>query len=288
MVSAHDLTFLRGDGAFDVISLLPAPGCPERGVPFGMRLHMDRLAATCHSLRLPLPYGLEQLEKWVAAVGAEDGPGSCRIVLTRGQAAKDVPSSCLMLHDSPAQWPAAMRVVSMPAPWHIGYSLAPLETPPKYSEKVDVDAWKTIKWMSYGPNVLMTRLAQERGGDDALLLAGDGRVLDGPNFAVGFVIDGRLRLVAADANRMLPSCTQMLVVQAAAAAGLPLEEGSVHAEEALGASAAFAMSATRHVLPIGSIDGQEMPGHPLVQKLQDAYWSLANADVEATERNVVG
>ena len=38
-------------------------------------------------------------------------------------------------------------------------------------------------------------------------------------------------MVAADANRMLPSCTQAMAVEAALAAGLPLEEGHVSMDE---------------------------------------------------------
>merc|ERR1712216_749837 len=117
------------------------------------------------------------------------------------------------------------------APWHMGYSQPLSRNPPAYSDKVDADCWHTIKWMSYSPNCLVTRLAQEKGADDALLLSADGRVLDGPNFAVGFVIDGKIRLIAADANHMLPSCTQAMTVAAAKNAGLPFSEDAVTVQE---------------------------------------------------------
>merc|ERR1712129_392104 len=121
--------------------------------------------------------------------------------------------------------------------------------------------------------------ANEHGADDALLLAADGRVLDGPNFAVGFVIDGRLRLVAAGANRMLPSCTQALAVQAAKSASLPFEESTVHIDEVARATAALALSATRHVCPIGFINDREMDMEDkLVQDLAAAYWRTAEAE----------
>lgn len=282
MVSAHDLTFVRGDGAFEVVSLLPSPSNADHGVPVGMQLHLDRMEGTCRSLRLPLPHPKPKITEWVRALGREAGPGSCRFVVTRGNAAKGIGSRILMLHDPPVEWSTAWSLKSMEAPWHLGYGLPPALEAPSYGEKVDIGSWKTIKWMSYAPNCLVTRVAQEHGMDDALLLAADGRVLDGPNFAVGFVLGGRLKLIDAGVNRMLPSCTQMLVVQAAAAAGLPLEEGCITLEEARTAEAAFAMSATRHVLPIAGLDGRPLAvDHDLVTKLQKAYWKLLDDEVRA-------
>merc|ERR1712186_259908 len=110
----------------------------------------------------------------------------------------------------------------------------------------------------------------------------DGRVLDGPNFTVGFLIDRQLRLISPGANRLLPSCTQELVSRAATAAGLPLAEGTVHIDEVQGAVAGFAMSATRHVLPLGAIDGRELSAQePLIRSLQEAYWRLLDGEVQA-------
>jgi len=172
----------------------------------------------------------------------------------------------------------------MEAPWHVGYGLAPLDSPPAYSDKMGPDSWKTVKWTSYGANCLATRMAQERGVDEPLLLAADGRVLDGPNFAVGFVIDGQLRLVDAAMNRMLPSCTQAMAVRAATNAGLPIVEGTVHIEEARRASAGFVMSASRHVMPILSLDGRELSTqNAFLCDLQAAYWRHVDEELRAMD-----
>jgi len=278
-IPVHDLTFIRGDGAFEVVALLPSPS--QGAAPVGLQLHLDRLEATCRSLRMPMVHSLDRIAGWIRDMARSLGPGSCRIVLTRGQPAKGSAPRCVMMHEPPSDY-SPLRLKSMAAPWHFGYALPPLDSPPPYSEPVGIDAWTTIKWMSYAPNCLMTRVAQEHGADDALLLAADGRVLDGPNFAVGFVSGGRVRLVAAAANRMLPSCTQALVVKAAQAAGLPVEEGVVHLDDARGAAAGFAMSATRHVLPLASVDGHELSAeNAMLCDLQAAYWRLMDEEVQA-------
>jgi len=278
-VSVHDLTFIRGDGAFEVVSLLAHPENSSIGVPVALKLHLDRLKSTCDSLRLPMEHNLSVITEWLHNVGKSHGPGSCRIILTRGQESKGVAPKCIMLHDPPAKYAPALKLRSMPAPWHIGFALPVSTSPRAYSECVGTGAWHTIKWMSYAPNCLVTRLAQEEGADDALLLAADGRVLDGPNFAAGFVIDGKIRLVAADANHMLPSCTQAMAVTAAKAAGLPVQEDAVHIDEACTASAAFIMSATRHVMPVQAVDGKLLEvDHPLLADLRHVYWEHVKAE----------
>jgi len=283
LVSVHDLTFIRGDGAFEVVSLIPSPSDPSVGVPTGVKLHLDRLKSTCGSLRLPLEHDFSAITEWLTSLGKEHGPGYARIIITRGNPdKKEAASRCIMLHNAPPNWPAEMRLVSMSAPWHIGYAMAYSESPPAYSDNIGVDAWHTIKWMSYAPNVLVTRLATEKGANDALLIAADGRVLDGPTFAIGFIIDGKIRFIAAGANHMLPSCTQAMVVQAAKAAGLPFSEDRVTKEEMQSATAAFIMSANRHVCPVAAIDGKpfQMDDAVLLQ-LKKAYWSLVDDEVRA-------
>eukprot|EP00928_Gymnodinium_smaydae_P055344 TRINITY_DN38914_c0_g1_i1.p1 TRINITY_DN38914_c0_g1~~TRINITY_DN38914_c0_g1_i1.p1 ORF type:complete len:341 (-),score=41.33 TRINITY_DN38914_c0_g1_i1:320-1342(-) len=282
LVSVHDLTFIRGDGAFEVVSLLPSSKNAAVGVPIGLKLHLDRLKSTCDSLRLPMKHDLDQITDWLHQVGTSNGPGSCRVILTRGQPSKGAEPKCIMLHDKPAEYPPALRLASMRAPWHIGYALPLAEDPPPYSARVAVDSWHTIKWMSYAPNCLVTRLAAEHGADDALLLASDGRILDGPNFAVGFILENKIKLIAADSNHMLPSCTQAMTLSAARSAGLPVEEGSVQFSEICDAAAAFVMSATRHIMPISAIDDKDLQiDHPLLVSLQNAYWDSAKAEVSA-------
>jgi len=282
LVSVHDLTFIRGDGAFDVVSLLPSPADTGVGVPVGLRLHLDRLDATCRSARLGLPHSLNRIESWVKQLGRESGPGSCRIVITRGQPLRSVEPKCLLIHDAPQTPSTGLRLQSMEAPWHMAFSLPRNAAPTSYSDKLQLDAWKTIKWMSYAPNCLATRLAGEQGADDALLVTNDGRILDGPNFAVGFVIGGTLRFVCANTHRMLPSCTQVMAVRAAREAGLPVEESSISLEEAMAAPAGFVMSATRHVTPILSLDGTEkQSGNALLCDLQAAYWRHLSAEIDA-------
>jgi len=50
-----------------------------------------------------------------------------------------------------------------------------------------------VKSLSYGANMLATRLAQERGFDDALLVTPHGRVLELPTASFFWVVGGEVR-----------------------------------------------------------------------------------------------
>lgn len=277
-ISLHDLTFIRGDGVFEVVPLLPSPSDRSKGIPVGLSLHLDRMQNTCNSVRLPMLHPAETITSWVRQLGEEKGPGGCRIVFTRGDPAYGVSPRCVMLHFALPPAAAPMTLQSIEAPWHLGCYASPSATdaPPKPG------LWTTVKWTSYAPNCLMSRIAAEHGAGDALLLAADGRVLDGPNFAVGFIIAGKVRLVCPRLNRLLPSCTQAMAVAALRDVGIPMEEGVVEFTEVMDrASAAFAMSATRHVAPISAINGQPFAtDDELLMSLQDAYWRYIEAELQ--------
>ena len=76
-VPLYDDGLLRGDGAFEYLRCYA-------GRPFTLVEHLDRLARTCATLRLP--YERELLESEIAALLAWAGPvfTDLRIVLTRG------------------------------------------------------------------------------------------------------------------------------------------------------------------------------------------------------------
>ena len=76
-IPVYDDGLLRGDGAFEYVHCYA-------GRPFTLAEHLDRLARTCATIRLPYPR--ERLEAEIAALLASAGPifAGMRIVLTRG------------------------------------------------------------------------------------------------------------------------------------------------------------------------------------------------------------
>ena len=142
-VPLYDDGLLRGDGAFEYLRCYA-------GRPFTLAEHLDRLARTCATLRLP--YQRELLESEIAALLAWAGPvfTDLRIVLTRG-------GRRIVFLEPYLDWPPARLAFVTDSPRLV---LA------------------GAKSLSYAGNMVAKRTAEERGFGEALLTTPDGRVME--------------------------------------------------------------------------------------------------------------
>jgi branched-chain amino acid aminotransferase len=113
-----------------------------------------------------------------------------------------------------------------------------------------------IKSLSYGANMLATRLAKEAGADEAILVTPHGRVLEAPTRSVFAVIGGVLRTPPLS-DHILDSITRRAVL-----AVTEVREGPITREELLGADEAFLASTTHEALPIHRVDDRDLPEAP--------------------------
>ena len=104
--------------------------------------------------------------------------------------------------------------------------------------------------------MLASRLARERGADEALLITPHGHVLEAPTSSIFWVTRGELLTPPLD-EHILASITRAVVIEATGAA-----ERSCTLEELLRADEAFLASTTREVEPIAAIDDRvfDAPG----------------------------
>src|SRR5581483_3064821 len=118
-----------------------------------------------------------------------------------------------------------------------------------------------VKSLSYGANMLASRLARERGFDEALLVTPHGRVLEAPTSSIFWVADGALFTPPLD-EHILASITRAVVIEVTGAAERPCT-----LEELLRADEAFLASTTREVEAIAAVDEHafEAPG-PVTQR----------------------
>src|SRR5439155_25947843 len=105
-----------------------------------------------------------------------------------------------------------------------------------------------IKSLSYASNMLASRLARERGFDEALLVTPHGRVLEGPTSSFFWARDGVLRTPPLD-ERILASITPDRVVQA-----VEVSEEPCTLDDLREADEAFLASTVREVLPVVAIE----------------------------------
>jgi len=221
-IPATDEGFLRGDGVFEVVRVYG-------GRPFALDEHLVRMAGSARNLRLP--FDPEPLRGDVEALLAEGAPGDCamRLVVTRGghrlgilEALKELPGTI---------------------------SLATVE----YAPTRILDG---VKSLSYGANMLATRLAKEQGAQEALLVTPHGRVLEAPTRAIFAVLDGTLRTPPLS-DHILDSITRRAVLTV-----MEVEERPMTLDELLGAEEAFLASTTHEVMPIHRVDDRDLPATP--------------------------
>ena len=140
-IPVSDDGLLRGDGVFEVVRLYD-------GAPFVLEHHLERLASSARNLRLELDLGTLARDIHALLAAAGPGDGLLRVVATRGG------RRIVLIEPLPAL-PAAISLGAV--------TYAPVRV---------LDG---IKSLSYAGNMLATRLARERGFDEALLLTPHGR-----------------------------------------------------------------------------------------------------------------
>jgi branched-chain amino acid aminotransferase len=223
-IPVTDEGFLRGDGVFEVVRVYD-------GRPYAIDEHLDRMTRSAANLRLGGGLPRAEYEREAAdlleARGGSRFDGCLRLVLTRGG------RRLLITEPLP---PSPVRI-------RLGYvTFAPTRV---------LDG---VKSLSYAGNMLCSRLARERGFDEALLVTPHGRVLEAPTSSV-FWVDERGALCTPPLeDHILASITRDHVMRL-----VEVEERSVTSEELLAAGEAFLASTTREVQSVAAIEGREFP-----------------------------
>ena len=219
-IPASDEGLLRGDGAFEVIRVYD-------GKPFALERHLTRLERSALNLRLPLNVEAVRTDanRLLAHAGAGPEHELLRIVITRGGVR-------LLLTEPLPATPERIRLATI-----------------TYSPTRILDG---VKSLSYAANMLASRLARERGADEALLVTPHGRVLEAPTSSIFWVKDGDV-LTPPLSEHILASITRAIALEVSEA-----REQSCTLDELVAADEVFLASTTREVQPVASIDDHRL------------------------------
>lgn len=244
-IGLRDDGLYRGDGAFEVIRLYG-------GRPFALDDHLARLERSAAALRLEYdrPALRAEIDALLATTGSVDG--QLRLIVTRG-----------------------------------GRRIAATEPIPPHAETISLAAvtyqptivLNGVKSLSYGANMLATRLAREEGADEALLIRPDGIVLESPTASIFWVSDGALRTTARSEG-VLASITRDRILKAVPG----VEEGAWTLDELKGAAEAFLASTTRELQAVARVDDVALPTAPgpRTRAAQEAFAAARDAELEAS------
>jgi 4-amino-4-deoxychorismate lyase len=254
VVHADDEAFLRGRGAFETTRVYA-------GRPFRLERHLERLSESAARLGLVVPPRVDQL-----AAGALRAAGPVdaflRIYVTPGREGRGEPQALALVGELPpdleelrARGVALIAVrLGIDPPWLLG----------------------GVKSTSYAVNMVALDEARRRGADDAVFLAREDVVLEGPTTNLWWRRGATLHTPALELG-VLAGVTRAVVVEEAPALGYGVEEGSHPVAELLAADEAFTSSSVREVMPVVSVDGRRIgdgrPG-PAARALQEALRAL--------------
>src|SRR3954469_11745113 len=225
-VPATDEGLLRGDGVFEVIRVYD-------GAPFALAEHLARIVNSAANLRLERP-DTDLLRDEALALIAERADafdGCLRIVLTRGG------RRLLMTEPLPAASTAESITLG-------AVTYAPTRI---------LDG---IKSLSYAGNMLASRIARERGFDEALLVTPHGRVLQAPTSSFFWVAPNGELCTPPLEEHILASITRDRLLKL-----LDVEQRVATTEDVLEAREAFIASTTREVQPVSQIEDRQF-GEP--------------------------
>ena len=221
-ISVTDEGLLRGDGVFEVIPLFG-------GRPFALQEHLERMGRSAASLRLALDLGAVREDIATILSGAEPSDATLRVLATRG-------GRRIALIEPPIELPPTLRLATI-----------------TYAPTRVLDG---IKSLSYAANMLATRLAEEQGADQALLVTPHGRVLEGPTTSFFYVLDGGL-CTPPLSERILDSITRRLLMSLTEA-----QERVTTRDDLASISEAFLSSSSRPVQPVSAIDDISIEAAP--------------------------
>ena len=213
-ISITDEGLLRGDGVFEVVRIY-------RGRPFALTDHLERMERSAANSRLPVDFAALRAEVDALLAAAQADDAVLRIVCTRG-------GRRLAMIEAPKVFPETIALATV-----------------VYAPTRVLDGVKTL---SYGANMLCTRMAQERGADEALLVTPHGRVLEAPTSSLFYVRAGRL-LTPPLADHILDSITRRRVLEVAEVEEEPLAQDDLGTIEE-----AFLASTLKEALPVHAID----------------------------------
>ncbi len=282
-VSVLDRGFLYGDSVYEVFRTY-------RGVPLFYEEHWARFLNSAALIHLDPALDLAELTRRIkATVAATGAPASrtdvyVRYTITRGVGEIDLyPRStldpcCVIIVKAVPRWSAAL--------YERGVRLAVPDTRRNPGNALDPN----IKGGNYLNNVLALIEARRLGADDCLMLDESGLVTEASNSNVFFVLDGEI-VTPSQTARNLKGTTKAAVRDAFREHGVETFEREIAEDDLPRASECFLTSATREVMPVGSIrlsDGREAifppAGGARTQQAAQVYREHVDAYVTAHAR----
>ncbi len=258
-IRVDDLGLMRGDGIFETV--LVVDGRPRELGP-----HLDRLARSAAMLELPPP-DRAAWERCVRVVlDAWHGPAemALKLVYTRGPEFGDGTPTGFAMGLPIAEKALRNRVTGVHAvTLDRGYE----------PEIVARAPWLLLgaKSLSYAVNMAALRYVESRGAEEAIFIAADGSVLEGPTSNV-VIAQGRMLRTTPPSSGVLRGTTQGALFRAAEQAGWVTKVEPLTRPELRAADGLFLASSVRKITRVHTLDGEALPDTTALHTELDALY----------------
>jgi branched-chain amino acid aminotransferase len=253
-VSLLDRGLQFGEGLFDTVRVYA-------GVPFRLPSHIARLREGCAGLGLPTP-DAETLTAaaadYLAACGAEEA--RLRLVVTLG----------------PPDGPPTNALIAQPAVKPDGPAVC-IVAPPRLA----LEGMGSRKLLARIEFRVARDAAESAGADEALLTTPEGHVLEGTRSNVFLVRDGVLLTPPADGS-ILAGVTRGVVLEVAAAEGIPVQETAIPVSALAQAQEIFVTGSVSEIRPVSEVRSRfqaagAVPG-PVTTQLQHGFTACVDRE----------
>ena len=256
-VPALDRGFVFGDGVYELVPVYSRK-------PFRLEEHLRRLQHSLDGIRLANPHGVarwrELIEQLIALQEFDDQ--SVYLQITRGVAPRD--------HAFPPGVPPTVFMFAQPLVSATGAQKAAgvcaITAPDIRWGRCD------IKAISLLANVLTRQQAVDAGCAETVMLR-DGFLSEGAASNI-FVVKNGVLLAPPPSNLILTGITYDVVLELAAAHGIPAELRAISEAELRSADELWMTSSTKEIMPIVKLDGVPVgagvPG-PLARQMDALY-----------------
>ncbi|MBI4879822.1 MAG: aminotransferase class IV [Planctomycetes bacterium] len=247
-VSVFDRGFLFGDGVYETVRTY-------FGRPFLLDRHLARLGRSASRLWMPIPGGLDGLEREILrSLAAAGNVDSClRIMVTRGARPGFVNLDAETAGDGLVVIIVRPFEAFDPACYENGVDVALVGVTRMGKRSLD----PKIKSGNYLNNIIALHEARRQGAFECLMPNQEGCVTEGSTSNVFLVKKGVLRTPSLDCG-LLDGITRSFIFEIAAEAGYRVEEDKILPADVFGADEVFLTSSLKEVMPVRSVSGQKV------------------------------
>jgi D-alanine transaminase len=263
-ISVLDRGFIFGDGVYEVIPVYSRKA-------FRLADHLRRLQHSLDGIKLANPHSNGEWTKLINELVARNAEQDQYLYLhiTRGVAKRD------HAFPNPPVKPTVFMLSNpllVPSPTLLQSGVACITAPDNRWLRCDIKAIALL------PNVLLRQMAIDAGAMETILFrpgltTEDAFMTEGAASNIFVVKNGKLFAPPKD-NLMLPGITYDVILEIAAANGIPYEVRRIAADEVFRADELLLTSSTKEVLAITTLDGKPVGnGKPgaMFSKLHKLY-----------------